>query len=258
MELSSSSGNIGLISEKDFHNIKKSVYDSDSEVEKSHQIQPPKLNRTKSLTFSSSLTNLNVEEPKQSVTTERLKEVSASILTSSVLHVNAPEFKPRPRASTQPLSSSVPSNAGGYMNQNKSYRRAREQRGRRLPKVGRNVPRFYPAIVKDEVSDKVITFVCILYTSICFCLLEKVQCEWKQWYVRPISPLFYSRSQLSFEESKNMSVENYIFCNEAAMSFHRRKPNCLFASCRVQMELSGRNRRNENKSENIDQKNVFY
>lgn len=158
VELSSSVGNIGLISKKDFHDIKKSVYDSDSEVEKSNQVHPPKLTRAKSLTFSSSLTNLSLDEPQQTSSTgsERVKEVSTSILTSSVLHVNAPEFKPRPRSTTQPLSSSVP-NQGGYLNQsNKSYRRTREQGrgGRRLPKVGRNVPRFYPAIAKDDTSDK--------------------------------------------------------------------------------------------------------
>ena len=149
-----------MISKKDFHDIKKSVYDSDSEVEKINQMHPPKLNRAKSLTFSSSLTNLSVDEPHQSSGSDRVKEVSTSILTSSELHVNAPEFKPRPRSNSQGYSSSMP-NSGGYMNQNKSYRRTREQGGRggrKVPKVGRSVPRFYPAIVKDQEPEKVRIF----------------------------------------------------------------------------------------------------
>lgn len=154
--MSSSVGNIGLISKKDFHDIKKSVYDSDSEIELSNQIHASKLKRAKSLTLSSPATNLSTDESHTNpMNSERIKEVSTSILTSSLLHVNAPEFKPRPRATSQPLSSSVPTQAG-YVNQ-KSYRRSREQGrgGRRMPKLGRNVPRFYPAIVKDACSDKV-------------------------------------------------------------------------------------------------------
>jgi len=158
VELSSSSGNIGLISKKDFHDIKKSVYDSDGELNNS-QSHPPKHSREKkSLTHSSSLSDLSRNASLTAETTERPREVSTSILTSSALHVDAPEFKPRPRSSTQPLSSSVPSTGSSYLNNpNKpNARRTREQRGGsgRIPKGNRNVPRFYPAIAKEEDESK--------------------------------------------------------------------------------------------------------
>ena len=150
--MSSSVGNVGLISASDFQHLKKSAYDSDTELESNNQSQPPTLHKARSLTFSSSLTEGSHTEPK----TVKAKEVSTNILVSSELHVDAPEFKPRPRASTTPLSSSLPSNVPNFGNTNKSYKRTREQHsGRNVRDVGKLVPRFFPAIVKDDLTSKV-------------------------------------------------------------------------------------------------------
>lgn len=150
VELSSSSGNVGLISEKDFYNFKRgSFHDSDNELNMHRQ--SPKMSKTKSMTLSSSLIQKSEEEPKSSLP---VKEVSTSILSSTSLHVNAPEFKPRPRNDNAPLSSSLPSTIPNFISKhprrNRNDYTSHPSRGRR-----RNVPRFYPAIVKDDLHNKV-------------------------------------------------------------------------------------------------------
>jgi len=155
VELSSSSGNVGLISEKDFFNLKRASYheDSDSEFDRNDQMLVPQMTKAKSMTFSSSLTQ-DIDQEK--ISPIQVKEVSSSILQSTLLHVDAPEFKPRPRASTTPLSSSLPSSIPNFMTSNKPYRRSstrQDQRGG-MHDRRRNVPRFYPAIVKEDMDSK--------------------------------------------------------------------------------------------------------
>ena len=130
--------------------------DSEPEEFTKRRSDEPKLVKTRSLTLSSAPT-----EEKETKTIN-VKEVSADILTQTSLHVDAPEFKPRLRSASQPqLSSSLPGNVPNYT---KSYKRSREQRGGAKSSRGRGpMPRFFPAIDKENQSEKVFQDVIFCY-----------------------------------------------------------------------------------------------
>lgn len=146
MELSSSLGNVGLISEKDFKDFKKKVCKSDSEREQSGQLMAPKSPNAMTVSASpekdSNLKTVSV--------TERVKEVSAAILSSTELHVDAPEFKPKIRSQSASMPSDVPNN------QNTPNKRAVGSPSK--SRAHKNVPRFFPAIVKEDIQNKVRVF----------------------------------------------------------------------------------------------------
>ena len=151
-----------MISAKDFKQFKQRTYDSD--IDDDNEI--PFMKKAQSLTFTSSV----MDDPSDRKVSASLKirEISTNILSSSALHVNAPEFKPRPRANTTPLSSSLPSNVSDFRG-SKSYKKIHEQRVKRTSGNKKNVPRFYPAIEKEDQGSKVI-LLCFssIKLSICF------------------------------------------------------------------------------------------
>ena len=107
------------------------------------------LQRARSLTFSPSTT-----EPETitvpTISTETVKELNPVILSSSPLCVDAPEFRPRARTVPAPLSQSLPTNVPSDPSHYKRVRRG--GRGRKDLKAA---PRFFPAISKENISDKV-------------------------------------------------------------------------------------------------------
>ena len=139
VELSSSVGNVGIISEKDFHELKKQVYDSeDSEAEQ--MVMPPKSNKTKIPRTPDKSQSLHAS------LSERVKEISTDILASTALHVDAPEFRPKLR--TESKAKSVP--AGDLRTPGRKSRGSSSS-----SKLDKNVPRFFPAIIKDDLQNKV-------------------------------------------------------------------------------------------------------
>ncbi|XP_047127138.1 la-related protein 1B isoform X1 [Hydra vulgaris] len=146
VELSSSTGNVGLISAKDFKQLKQRAYDSDID---DYQ-EAPNIKKAHSLTFSSSV--MDDSSDRKVSASLKIREISTNILSLSSLHVDAPEFKPRPRANTTPLSSSLPSTVSDFRG-NKSYRKIHELRTKRVSNK-KNFPRFYPAIEKEDQGSK--------------------------------------------------------------------------------------------------------
>ena len=136
VELSTSMGNVGVISEKDFHELKKQVYDSeDSESEQ--MVMPPKSNKTR-------IPKTPDRSDAHASLSERVKEISTDILVSTALHVDAPEFRPKLRTESKAVPTGEMRTPG------------RKSRGSSSSsKLDKNVPRFFPAIIKDDLQNKV-------------------------------------------------------------------------------------------------------
>lgn len=149
VELSSSFGKVGLISEKDFNDIKKKYYDTDSEDEHTGSLMPPR--SSNAITVAASPEKNGDSKQPMSVV-ERVKEVSANILSSTELHVDAPVFKPKLRTESASIpSSSTTPNKHRTLSSKSTPSKSRAQK---------NMPRFFPAIVKEDVQNKVNTSQC--------------------------------------------------------------------------------------------------
>jgi la-related protein 1 len=160
--LSGSQSNVGIISEAEFSSLKRDE-DSDSEVFQQHGRDKTSHSRVSPVQKTSSKENLSSSRESSGPTSPsvsenekiNIKQVSSDILTQSMLHVDAPEFKPRLRSSSSPspLSSSLPSSAPGF----KSYKRTREVRSNLSPRAmrdGKQVPRFFPVIDKENTDNQ--------------------------------------------------------------------------------------------------------
>lgn len=107
------------------------------------------MHRSRSVTFSPS-----VSVPEQSKSTAPAQQMNPTILSASPLSlsIDAPEF--RPRANTLPTnteSHSLPTNIPSHMDAFADKRHKRSDRGRKNVATAR----FYPAISKENLSDKV-------------------------------------------------------------------------------------------------------
>ena len=88
---------------------------------------------------------------------ERVKEISTDILSSTALHVDAPEFRPKLR--TESKAKSVPAS--------ELRTPGRKSRGSSSSsKLDKNVPRFFPAIIKDDLQNKVRAFYDLLAKNV--------------------------------------------------------------------------------------------
>jgi len=90
------------------------------------------------------------DESKHASLSERVKEISTDILSSTALHVDAPEFRPKLRSDSKTSKSkSVPAS------ERRSNRKSRESSSSNKSRLDKNIPRFFPAIVKDDLQNKV-------------------------------------------------------------------------------------------------------
>ena len=99
----------------------------------------------------------NADESKHASLSERVKEISTDILSSTALHVDAPEFRPKLRSDSKTSKSkSVPAS------ERRSSRKSRESASSNKSRLDKNIPRFFPAIVKDDLQNKVSEYTLIL------------------------------------------------------------------------------------------------
>lgn len=112
-----------------------------------HKGQESTVHRSRSVTFTPSIT---VPEPRKPTA---IPDFTPSILSASPFNLDAPEF--RPRANTlpsRPISQSLPTNIPSQLERHDDHRKKRSARGKR-----HETTRFFPALSKENLSDKVMT-----------------------------------------------------------------------------------------------------